>query len=42
MSTKPSTHHITHVYHTADPIPMGVCTGMTSLCSVGGYALETK
>ncbi|PAV23393.1 alpha beta-hydrolase [Pyrrhoderma noxium] len=42
LPSPPSTHHITHVYHTADPIPMGVCTGMTSLCSVGGYALETK
>ncbi|KDR82104.1 hypothetical protein GALMADRAFT_240603 [Galerina marginata CBS 339.88] len=38
----PSTHHITHVYHTADPIPMGTCTGVTSLCAIGGFALETR
>jgi hypothetical protein len=27
---------ITHVYHNADPIPMGVCTGVTSACYVAG------
>lgn len=32
---------ITHVYHTADPIPQGTCTGQTSLCAEFGYALET-
>ncbi|KAG6810704.1 hypothetical protein H0H92_010667 [Tricholoma furcatifolium] len=39
---KPSTQHITHVYHTGDPIPLGVCTGVTSSCAIGGYALETS
>lgn len=34
-------HPITHVYHTADPIPFGACTGIRSLCAKGGYALET-
>ena len=33
---------VTHVYHNADPIPQGVCTGITSLCQQAGYALETK
>ncbi|KAI0792607.1 alpha/beta-hydrolase [Abortiporus biennis] len=37
-----STEHITHVYHTADPIPMGTCTGVSSSCAIGGYALETR
>ncbi|KAG9018714.1 putative lipase atg15 [Tulasnella sp. 427] len=31
-----------HVYHTADPVPLGVCTGWNGLCSKGGYALETR
>lgn len=39
--SKPSTHHITQVYHTADPIAMGVCNGVSSICAIGGYALET-
>ena len=39
---QPSTHHVTHVYHTADPIAMGTCTGIFSSCSLGGYAMETK
>ncbi|KAF3081482.1 putative lipase atg15, variant 2 [Orbilia oligospora] len=33
------------VYHfgnNADPIYMGVCNGVTSFCSIGGYAMETK
>jgi len=33
---------ITHVYHTADPIPMGTCTGAYSGCYAAGFALETK
>lgn len=33
---------ITHVYHTADPIPQGGCTGLFSLCVQAGFALETK
>ncbi|KAG9048726.1 putative lipase atg15 [Tulasnella sp. UAMH 9824] len=31
-----------HVYHTADPVPLGVCTGWNGLCSKGGYAMETR
>ncbi|CAA7260982.1 unnamed protein product [Cyclocybe aegerita] len=42
LPSPPSTHHITHVYNTADPIPMGTCTGVTSMCSIGGFALETR
>ncbi|KAF9539708.1 alpha/beta-hydrolase [Agrocybe pediades] len=38
----PSMDHIVHVYNTADPIPMGTCTGVTSLCAIGGFALETR
>ncbi|ORY27443.1 Alpha/Beta hydrolase protein [Naematelia encephala] len=33
---------ITHIYHTADPIPMGVCTGTYSGCYAAGFALESK
>jgi lipase ATG15 len=33
---------IFHVYHTSDPIPQGTCTGIFSLCTHAGYALETK
>lgn len=33
---------ITHVYHNADPIPQGACTGAASLCAQAGYALETR
>jgi lipase ATG15 len=33
---------ITHVYHTADPIPMGECIGATSLCANFGFAMESK
>ncbi|PSR83083.1 hypothetical protein PHLCEN_2v5887 [Hermanssonia centrifuga] len=32
---------VTHVYHNADPIPQGVCTGFGSPCASAGYALET-
>lgn len=32
---------VTHVYHTADPIAQGKCTGGTSPCAQAGYALET-
>ncbi|KAH8100359.1 Alpha/Beta hydrolase protein [Cristinia sonorae] len=38
----PSLQHITHVYHTADPIPQGACTGVSSPCALGGFALETR
>ncbi|KAJ9125457.1 hypothetical protein QFC22_000418 [Naganishia vaughanmartiniae] len=33
---------ITHVYHNADPIPMGVCTGVYSGCYAAGFALESR
>ncbi|KZS91144.1 alpha/beta-hydrolase [Sistotremastrum niveocremeum HHB9708] len=33
---------IIHVYHTADPIPQGACTGPFSWCIQAGYALETQ
>jgi lipase ATG15 len=33
---------ITHVYHNADPIPQGTCTGIGSACAQSGYALETS
>ncbi|KAH9484457.1 Putative lipase ATG15 [Psilocybe cubensis] len=37
-------HHIatTHVYHNADPIPQGACTGIGSPCAQAGFALETR
>ncbi|PPQ91405.1 hypothetical protein CVT25_014293 [Psilocybe cyanescens] len=37
-------HHIvtTHVYHNADPIPQGTCTGIGSPCAQAGFALETR
>ncbi|KAL5490647.1 ATG15_1 [Sanghuangporus weigelae] len=42
LPSPPSTLHITHVYHTADPIAMGVCNGVASFCAIGGYAMESK
>lgn len=42
LPAPPSTHHITHVYHTADPIAMGTCNGVLSSCALGGYAMETR
>lgn len=33
---------ITHIYHTADPIPQGACTGSYSGCYAAGFALESK
>jgi len=30
------------VYHNADPIPQGTCTGFGSPCTHTGYALETR
>ncbi|KAH8928857.1 alpha/beta-hydrolase [Atractiella rhizophila] len=33
---------VTHVYHNADPIPMGVCTGVLSSCALAGFALESR
>ncbi|EPS40459.1 hypothetical protein H072_5703 [Dactylellina haptotyla CBS 200.50] len=41
----PNGAQIDGVYHfgnNADPIYMGVCNGVTSFCSIGGYAMETK
>ncbi|THH05861.1 hypothetical protein EW145_g4489 [Phellinidium pouzarii] len=38
----PSTQHITHIYHTADPIAMGICNGVLSSCALGGYAMESR
>ncbi|GAA6038895.1 hypothetical protein JCM8097_000561 [Rhodosporidiobolus ruineniae] len=32
----------THIFHTADPIPMGVCTGPISTCAIAGFALESR
>ncbi|KAH7890131.1 Alpha/Beta hydrolase protein [Phlebopus sp. FC_14] len=42
LPSPPSTQHITHVIHTADPIAMGTCTGVTSVCGIAGYAMETR
>lgn len=33
---------VTHIYHNADPIPQGTCTGIGSVCAQSGYALETR
>lgn len=33
---------VTHIFHNADPIPQGVCTGLGSPCSSAGFALETR
>ncbi|KAF9778936.1 alpha/beta-hydrolase [Thelephora terrestris] len=42
LPSPPSTHHVTHVYHTADPVPMGTCNGVLSSCYVAGFALESR
>ncbi|EGN97866.1 hypothetical protein SERLA73DRAFT_182624 [Serpula lacrymans var. lacrymans S7.3] len=42
LPTPPSTQHITHIYHTADPLAMGTCNGVTSICAIGGYAMESR
>ncbi|KAI6024735.1 alpha/beta-hydrolase [Pisolithus microcarpus] len=42
LPSPPSTQHVTHVYHTADPIAMGTCNGVLSSCSLAGFAMETK
>ncbi|KIY64425.1 alpha/beta-hydrolase [Cylindrobasidium torrendii FP15055 ss-10] len=42
LPSPPSTQHVTHIYHTADPIAMGTCNGVLSSCSIGGYAMESK
>ncbi|KAJ7343328.1 alpha/beta-hydrolase [Mycena albidolilacea] len=41
-SLGPFSPAVTHVFHNADPIPQGACTGIGSPCAQGGYALETK
>ncbi|CAL1705157.1 unnamed protein product [Somion occarium] len=33
---------VTHVYHNADPIPQGACTGIGSPCTSAGFALESR
>ena len=33
---------ITHVYHNADPLAIGSCTGPLSPCGQFGYAMESK
>ncbi|KZT38814.1 alpha/beta-hydrolase [Sistotremastrum suecicum HHB10207 ss-3] len=42
LAIPPSTQHITHFYHTADPIPTAQCTGPGSACWIGGFAFETR
>ncbi|KAF5369156.1 hypothetical protein D9757_011059 [Collybiopsis confluens] len=42
LPSPPSTHHVTHVFNNADPIPMGVCNGVTSTCANAGFAMESK
>ena len=42
LDTDKPTVAVTHVYHNADPIPQGSCTGFGSPCAQAGYALETK
>ena len=42
LSPSSSVVAVTHVYHNADPIPQGACTGFGSACSQAGYALETR
>jgi len=37
----PNNNHITHVLHTADPLAMGTCTGVSSVCGIAGYAMES-
>ncbi|CCL99294.1 uncharacterized protein FIBRA_01310 [Fibroporia radiculosa] len=42
LPSPPEVQHITHVYHTADPIAMGTCNGVLSTCALGGYAMESR
>ncbi|KAF8515529.1 Alpha/Beta hydrolase protein [Gautieria morchelliformis] len=42
LPSPPSTQHVTHVYHTADPVPMGTCTGVLSSCAIAGFAFESR
>lgn len=41
----PQSRHYTGAYHfghTADPVFMGICNGATSICTLGGYAMESQ
>ncbi|KAI0833628.1 alpha/beta-hydrolase [Trametes gibbosa] len=42
LPSPPELQHVTHLYHTADPIAMGTCNGVLSSCALGGYAMESK
>ncbi|KAI0925611.1 hypothetical protein AcV5_008301 [Taiwanofungus camphoratus] len=42
LPSPPAVQHITHVYHTADPIAMGTCNGVLSSCALSGYAMESR
>ncbi|KAF7374511.1 hypothetical protein MSAN_00335700 [Mycena sanguinolenta] len=42
FGSPPSTLHITHVYHNADPIAMGTCNGVLSSCALAGFAMESR
>ncbi|KAI0326432.1 alpha/beta-hydrolase [Cubamyces sp. BRFM 1775] len=42
LPSPPEVQHVTHLYHTADPIAMGTCNGVLSSCALGGYAMESK
>ncbi|KAG8888083.1 putative lipase atg15 [Tulasnella sp. 332] len=42
LPSPPSTQHVTHLYHTADPFPMGECNGILSPCALAGFAFETR
>ena len=41
----PQTRRHTGIYnfgHTADPVFMGLCNGLVSVCTIAGYAMETQ
>lgn len=42
LDLQPDVQHVTHIFHTADPIPMGTCTGVLSSCAIAGYAMESR
>lgn len=42
LGPQPDVQHVTHIFHTADPIPMGACTGVLSSCAIAGYAMESR
>ncbi|KAI0319512.1 Alpha/Beta hydrolase protein [Amylostereum chailletii] len=42
LPSPPSLQHVTHIYHTADPIAMGTCNRVLSSCALGGYAMESR